>query len=152
MCPSSADLQTCARHDDRAAVTTCRDCSQPLCTRCTVELPDLGTFCWGCAARRGGLRARRQLRAEPAGAAPEPVPLATVRHDEAEAVHRFEVLVSGRAPRPLISGLTARLEQAGADPEDVVDDEELTEDIARMQAQARESEHHPSTHRWFHRR
>lgn len=64
-------------------------------------------------------------------------------------MRRFEELCVDREPHPLISGLTERLEQAGADPADVVDDDELTGDIARLQRQA--SEHHPSTHRWFRR-
>ncbi len=146
----SAEVPTCARHDDHAAVARCRDCGQPLCARCTVELSELGTFCWSCASRRGGLRARRRLRADPPAEAPpvrEP-PLPPSSEDDL-AVRRFEEHCEDREPRPLISGLTERLEQVGADPADVVDDDELTDDIARLQRHA--SEDHPSTHRWFRR-
>lgn len=146
----SAELPMCARHDEDVAVARCRDCSQPLCARCTVELSKLGTFCWACASRRGGLRAGRRVRADPAPPAHDAAVLQPPPPDEDDlAVRRFEELCVDREPHPLISGLTERLEQAGADPADVVDDDELTGDIARLQRQA--SEHHPSTHRWFRR-
>lgn len=151
MSQSSAAPPNCARHEDHVAVARCRDCGQPLCARCTVDLPELGSFCWACAARRGGLRARRKARAEPEPAAPPPADLPAGEQAD-PGVRQFEELVLGREQHPLISGLTARLERAGADPEDVVDDAELVEDLTRLQDEAaRASEHHPSTHRWFRR-
>jgi hypothetical protein len=151
MLESAGTVSTvCARHKDREAVATCADCAEPLCWRCVVEIPSVGVLCWPCASRRGGLRVRR-----PPGHEPEPSPAPELRPlvaDESDdAIRRFEELCSDRTPHPLISGLSERLEDAGADPEDVVDDAALLADISRLQAKANES---PSTspRRWFRRR
>jgi hypothetical protein len=140
---------TCARHIDRAAVGRCADCGSPLCGRCTLEIAKVGTFCWACASARGGLTARR--RAAFVGEEVHGVdhPLDPVTRESDLAVLRFEQRCSDREPTPLISGLAERLEQAGADPEDVVDEEELIHDITRLQDHAGEE---PPRHAWRLRR
>lgn len=140
----------CARHADRDAVAICSDCANPLCWRCIVEIPSVGVLCWPCASRRGGLRVRRRPGHEPEHVSlPELRPLLP---DESEdAVQRFEELCADREPHPLISGLSERLESAGADPTDVVDDAALLADISRLQARADEPSP-PNHRRWFHRR
>jgi hypothetical protein len=145
----------CARHKDRDAVAACADCGEPMCWRCVVEIPSVGVLCWPCASRRGGLRARRRPDHEgERSPAREPSPARELRPlvaDESEdAVRRFEAACSDRDPHPLISGLSARLEDAGADPEDVVDDEALLADISRLQARANEPA--PTSRRRWRRR
>jgi hypothetical protein len=49
------------------------------------------------------------------------------------ALRRFEARVAEREAPPLISGLTEHLVAAGADPTDVVDDDEIIEDVTRLQ-------------------
>jgi hypothetical protein len=151
MLESAAGIPTtvCRRHTDRDAVAACGDCAQPLCWRCIVEVPSVGVLCWPCASRRGGLRLRRRPGHEPEPSpAPELRPL--VADESLDAVQRFEELCSDRDPHPLISGLSERLEEAGADPEDVVDDEALLADISRLQAHANEPT--PSARRRWRRR
>jgi hypothetical protein len=57
--------------------------------------------------------------------------------DAGLTLRQFEARVSDREPRRLISGLTERLVEAGADPEDVIDDEAVIEEIDRLQDMAR---------------
>jgi len=141
----------CHKHIDRPAVATCEDCGTGLCARCQVDIDTVGTFCWECAARRGGLRAdHRPLRAS-APAPARPVPGASF--DASEGVRRFEQRVAGRPGHHLISGLTDRLAEAGADPEGALDLDALAADIGHLQdlagAGAGDDGHHP---RWRHRR
>lgn len=151
MLESAGTLCTvCARHKDRDAVSTCADCAEPLCSRCIVEIPSVGVLCWPCASRRGGLRLRRRPGHEPE-ASPVPAPRRLVADESAAAVQRFEELCIDRDPHPLISGLSERLEDAGADPDDVVDDEALQADISRLQSRANESPPASRWH-WLHRR
>lgn len=58
------------------------------------------------------------------------------------AVRRFEARVAEREAPPLISGLTEHLVAAGADPTDVVDDDEIIEDVNRLQELAANEPHH----------
>ena len=58
------------------------------------------------------------------------------------AVRRFEERVAHREAPPLISGLTEHLVAAGADPTDVVDDDEIIEDVSRLQSLAATVPHH----------
>jgi hypothetical protein len=94
------------------------------------------------------VRVRRPAAHGPTAPAPEERPLVAEESDD--AVRRFEELCSDRDPHPLISGLAARLEDAGADPEDVVDDSALLADISRLQAKANEPTPAPAR-RWFRR-
>jgi hypothetical protein len=48
-------------------------------------------------------------------------------------VRRFEARVGDRPGHRLISGLTDRLAEAGADPEDVLDGDALSADIGHLQ-------------------
>jgi hypothetical protein len=57
-------------------------------------------------------------------------------------VRRFEERMADREAPPLISGLTDHLVAAGADPTDVVDDEEIIEDVSRLQTLAATEPHH----------
>lgn len=152
MLESAGNLSTvCARHKDRDAVAACADCARPLCWRCVVEIPSVGVLCWPCASQRGGLRARRRPGHEPEPSSARELP-PLVADESDEAVRRFEELCSDRDPHPLISGLSERLESAGADPEDVVDDEALLADISRLHARANEPTT-PTRRRWgWHRR
>lgn len=137
----------CQKHPDRVAVATCDDCGAGLCTRCQVDIDDVGTFCWECAARRGGLRpGHRPLRAKPhpAGRA---IPGGSFEHDR--GVRAFEDRVGDRDGHPLISGLTDRLAEAGVDPRDVVDDGALAAELDRLQDLAGAE---PEPRRWHHRR
>ncbi|MGH9086302.1 MAG: hypothetical protein ACRDYW_12700 [Acidimicrobiales bacterium] len=59
------------------------------------------------------------------------------------AVRRFEARVADREAPPLISGLTEHLVAAGADPTDVVDDDEIIEDVSRLQSLAATKPTHP---------
>ena len=138
----------CAKHSERVAVSVCDDCAAPLCDHCVVTIPDIGTFCWDCAARRGGLHPQRHRvhQAEASAAGPTYVP--TTGTDNQVGVREFEERMADREPHPLISGLTERLEEAGADPEDVVDDDEINEDVARLQEIAAST---PEHHGWRHR-
>lgn len=154
--PRPISQSTCARHIDRAAVGRCTDCGSPLCGRCTVEIAKVGTFCWACASARGGLTARRRTAfvGEEVHGVDHPLdPVAKesdlVARESDLAVLRFEQRCGDREPAPLISGLAQRLEQVGADPEDVVDDEELIHDITRLQDRAGEE---PPRHAWRLRR
>jgi hypothetical protein len=72
--------------------------------------------------------------------------------DAALAVRRFEAHVSDREPRHLISGLTERLVQSGADPEDVIDDEAVIEEIDRLQELARSEAERGGWRSWARRR
>ena len=58
------------------------------------------------------------------------------------AIRRFEERMADREAPPLISGLTEHLVAAGADPTDVVDDDEIIEDVSRLQALATKEPHH----------
>ena len=58
------------------------------------------------------------------------------------AVRLFEERVAEREAPPLISGLTEHLVAAGADPTDVVDDDEIIEDVSRLQRLAATEPHH----------
>jgi len=124
----------CHQHTDRPAVATCEDCGTGLCARCQVDIDTVGTFCWECAARRGGLRAgHRSLRAAvPPPPRPPVRPIPGASFDAAEGVRRFEERVADRPAHHLISGLSERLTEAGADPEDVVDDDALTAEIGHL--------------------
>lgn len=132
----------CHKHPDRPALATCEDCGVGLCARCQVDIDTVGTLCWACAARRGGLRARhRPLRA----ATPAPLPARPHPEspfDASEGVRRFEERVGNRAGHKLISGLTDRLAEAGADPDDVVDDDALAADIGHLQDLAAADDRH----------
>jgi hypothetical protein len=129
--PSSS---VCPRHPERQAVSRCDDCDVTMCGPCSIEVPDLGTFCWACAAARGGLhhgpRGARHAQRE------RHVVDLPALEEEAASARRFQRAVAERAPHSLISGLADRLAQAGADPEDVVDGAALREDIGRLQEQA----------------
>lgn len=57
-------------------------------------------------------------------------------------VRRFEERMADREAPPLISGLTDHLVAAGADPTDVVDDDEIIEDVSRLQTLAATEPHH----------
>jgi hypothetical protein len=57
-------------------------------------------------------------------------------------VRRFEERMAGRDAPPLISGLTEHLVDAGADPTDVVDDDEVLEEVGRLQTLAATARHH----------
>ncbi len=58
------------------------------------------------------------------------------------ALRRFEARVAEREAPPLISGLTEHLVAAGADPTDVVDDDEIIEDLNRLQELAAKEPRH----------
>jgi hypothetical protein len=58
------------------------------------------------------------------------------------ALRRFEERMADRDAPPLISGLTEHLVDAGADPTDVVDDDEIIEDVRRLQSLAATERHH----------
>ncbi len=137
---------TCHKHLDRIAVAACDDCGTGLCARCRVDIADTGGFCWECAARRGGLRAGpRPLRAQ----APVDRPIPGASFVRGEGVRQFEARVGDRPPHHLISGLTDRLAEAGADPVDVVDEDELAADIDHLQRLASTE---PGHRRWGRRR
>jgi hypothetical protein len=141
----------CAKHTERIAVAVCDDCNDRLCDRCAIEVRDVGTFCWSCAARRGGLhhRPRAHVPQPPAKRPSEAVePVVPPAGQSSLSVQLFESMVADRESRPLISGLTERLEDAGADPEDVVDDDELIEDIGHLQDLASTRTEHKG---WWHR-
>ncbi|HEX4867157.1 MAG TPA: hypothetical protein VFV32_05970 [Acidimicrobiales bacterium] len=125
----------CHKHSERIAVAVCSDCGDRLCERCEVEVPGVGTFCWDCAARRGGLRAGHR-KGGPAVPEEERILPLGAEFGPTVAVSRFEARVADREPHHLISGLTERLAEAGADREDVVDDAEINEDVARLQTMA----------------
>jgi|GEM_PF-4808028 hypothetical protein len=143
-----ADTATssCHKHADRVAVAACDDCGTGLCARCQVEIDAVGTFCWRCAARRGGLRpGHRPLRAD---APPEARPIPGGSFERIGGVRAFEERVGNRAGHPLISGLTERLTAAGVDPQDVVDDGALAAEIDHLQDLAgAEPEHRRRRHR-----
>jgi hypothetical protein len=123
---------SCIRHPERPSVGRCDDCSAPLCRPCQITVADIGTFCRSCATRRGGLHVGSRPTYVIEEAAPQQ------GHDDVApyptlGVQVFEAMVGDREPHPLISGLTERLEDAGADPTDVVDDDQLNADIGRLQ-------------------
>jgi hypothetical protein len=132
--PTAPASSVCARHPERPAATLCDDCAVTICEPCTIEVPELGRFCWGCAAARGGLR--HGARAPHHSPRPRHVVDLPVLEEAERAARRFQESVAERRPHSLISGLSDRLAQAGADPEHVLDDTELFEDIARLQDQA----------------
>jgi hypothetical protein len=125
----------CHKHTERIAVAVCDDCADRLCERCEVVVPNVGTFCWSCAARRGGLRAGHRRGGAAVPVEERILPLGA-EFGPTVAVSRFEERVADREPHHLISGLTERLAEAGADPEDVVDDDEINGDVERLQAMA----------------
>jgi hypothetical protein len=132
--PTPPTFVSCARHLERPSVTRCDDCEVTMCAPCTIEIPDLGTFCWGCAAARGGLHhGPRGSHHVPRARHVVDLP---VLEEGAAAARRFQEAVAERQPHSLISGLSDRLAQAGAGPDDVVDDAGLFEDIGRLQDQA----------------
>lgn len=137
----------CAKHSERIAVSVCDDCAAPMCERCVVTIPDIGTFCWDCAARRGGLHPQRHKVHQAGASAPEPSYLPLTGTDNQVGIREFEERMADREPHTLISGLTEALEDAGADPEDVVDDDELVQDITHLQDLAAE----PEPRSWRHR-
>lgn len=141
---------SCDRHHDRHAEAHCQDCNKPLCGSCRVDVPGIGTFCAECAMRRGGLhRGPRSVYVEQGASAPR----SGSDPSGAElAVRRFEAHVSDRQPRRLISGLTERLVQSGADPEDVIDDEAVIEEIDRLQELARSEAERRGWRSWARRR
>jgi hypothetical protein len=58
----------------------------------------------------------------------------TTRYLEVSPAYRkFQAAVGDREDRRLISGLTARLQQAGAGPDDLIDLREVADDITRLQ-------------------
>jgi len=72
--------------------------------------------------------------------------------DAVLAVPQFEARVSEREPRRLISGLTERLVESGADPEDVIDEEAVIEEIDHLQELARTEPRRRGWRRWARRR
>ncbi len=141
---------SCDRHHDRHTEAHCQDCNKPLCGSCRVEVPGIGTLCSACAMRRGGLyHGPRSVYVEqgPSG------PRSDADPSDAElAVRRFEAHVSDREPHHLISGLTERLVESGADPEDVIDDEAVIEEIDRLQELARAEAERRGWRPWARRR
>lgn len=132
--PTPPSSSVCARHPERPAVSRCDDCDATLCAPCAIDIPNVGTFCWTCAAVRGGLHhGPRGPHRPPRARTVVDLP---ALEEKARAARRFQEAVADRAPHSLISGLADRLVQAGADPEHVVDDAELREDIDRLQEQA----------------
>jgi hypothetical protein len=106
-----------------------------MCTECAVEIPDLGILCSECALRRSGVHHGSRTVYVDADASDSD--LGEEWSGEGEyGAQLFEAMVGDREPHNLISGLTERLEEAGADPADVVDEDELREDVARLQASA----------------
>ena len=142
---------TCDKHDGEPAAGRCSDCGVLLCTRCRIEVPGAGPLCWACAALRGGLRARRKLRAVPLPPEPPARPDRLAVAEPFEDVVRFEERVADRAPRPLISGLRERLEQAGIDPAAALDEAGVQAGIDHLQAAANEG-HGAHRHRGRRRR
>jgi hypothetical protein len=141
---------SCDRHHDRRAEAHCQDCNKPLCGSCGVDVPGIGTLCSECAMRRGGLHHGPRSVYVEQGA---PAPRSGSEPSDAElAVRRFEAHVRGREPHHLISGLTERLVDAGADPEDVIDDEAVIEEIDRLQALARTDAERRGWRPWARRR
>jgi hypothetical protein len=132
--PTPPTSSVCARHPERPSVSRCNDCDVTMCGPCSIDIPDLGTLCWACAAARGGLH--HGPRGPHHGPQERHVVDLPLLEEEARAARRFQEAVAERAPHSLISGLSDRLAEAGADPEHVVDDVELREDIGRLQEQA----------------
>lgn len=131
--PSST---ACAKHTERVATAACDDCGIALCDRCIIEIRGVGSLCWSCASRRGGLTARHRRPHDVDVPAPPAPPTAAEPFDSTAGVRQFEDRVGDRPAHHLISGLSERLAEAGADPEDVVDDEEILGDVERLQALA----------------
>lgn len=134
----------CDRHPDRHAEAHCQDCNKPLCAPCGVDVPDIGTLCSECAMRRGGVHhGPRTMYVEPDDPGPS---------DAVLAVRQFEARVSEREPHHLISGLTERLVESGADPEDVIDEEAVIEEIDHLQELARSEPRRRGWRPWARRR
>lgn len=133
--PRTTPSTSCDRHSERPRAATCADCGTAMCKQCRIDIEHLGAFCWSCAARRGGLHPRPRAQAPPPPSeAPSEADAPPRRPSQSSlSVQLFESMVADREPRPLISGLRERLEEAGADPDDVVDDAELIDDIGRLQ-------------------
>ena len=53
-------MASCRQHLFETATAVCCDCSDDICSDCTVTVHPIGTMCRSCALVRAGVRAKRR--------------------------------------------------------------------------------------------